>query len=107
MSTPNEPTLQPLSLQPLNDDDTGDALDAGVSDVDAVSTELSVRVGRVRMTLAQLLATRAHQVIKLDQLIDAPVDLIAGQTVIARGQLMALDDHFAVRITEPPRHKAL
>ncbi|MEY3201894.1 MAG: hypothetical protein RIR70_1444 [Pseudomonadota bacterium] len=106
MTAHGNPTLQALQLEPLEGTASGEPLGAGVTDLAALDADLTVCVGRLRMSLADLLATRADQVIALDQLIDAPVDILAGQHVIARGELMAVEDHFAVRITEPPRHKA-
>jgi flagellar motor switch protein FliN/FliY len=44
----------------------------------------------------------AH-VLKLDAALDAPVDVLLEGNVVARGQLVAVDDNFGVRITELPK----
>jgi flagellar motor switch protein FliN/FliY len=54
------------------------------------------------MTVGQLLAAREGQVLALDRSVDAPVDLLLEGKVVARGQLVAIDGSFGVRITELP-----
>lgn len=68
-----------------------------------VKATLTVCVGSVVLTVGELLKARKDQVIRLDSEIDDAVDLLIEGKVVARGQLVAIDDHFAVRITELPQ----
>jgi flagellar motor switch protein FliN/FliY len=71
-----------------------------------IKARLTACVGSVVMTVGELLAARKDQVLLLDSAVADPVDLLVEGRVIARGQLVAIDDHFGVRITElaqPPR----
>lgn len=68
----------------------------------AVKVRLQVRVGESVMTVGELLAARQNEVLLLDRAVDQPVDLIVEGSVVARGQLVAVDGSFAVRITELP-----
>ncbi|MFE1574352.1 FliM/FliN family flagellar motor switch protein [Comamonas odontotermitis] len=52
--------------------------------------------------MGELLAAKEHQVLVLDRDVEHPVDLILEGQVIARGQLVAVDGQFAVRLTELP-----
>lgn len=65
-------------------------------------TRLQVCVGEAVMTVAQLLAAREGEVLVLDRGLEDPVDLVLEGKVVARGQLMAVDGSFAVRITDLP-----
>lgn len=67
-----------------------------------IKATLQVRVGEATLTVGELLQAREHQVLRLDRAVDQPVDLTIEGKVVARGQLVALDGHFAVRITELP-----
>jgi flagellar motor switch protein FliN/FliY len=67
-----------------------------------VKIQLQVRVGAVAMTLGELMAARENAVLALDRAVDQPVDLVLEGRTVARGQLVAVDEHFAVRITELP-----
>ncbi len=65
-----------------------------------VSVELTVEVGRTRMTLGQTLALGPGSVVHLDHLADKPVDLLVNGRVIARGEVVVVDEEFGLRITE-------
>lgn len=67
-----------------------------------IKARLQVCVGEATLSVGELLAAKEHQVLRLDRALDAPVDLSIDGKVIARGQLVAVDGHFAVRITELP-----
>lgn len=68
----------------------------------AVRIQLQVRVGSACMTLGELLAARQHEVLRLDRTMDQAVDLVLDGRTVARGQLVAVDEHFGIRITELP-----
>jgi flagellar motor switch protein FliN len=67
-----------------------------------VKVRLQVRVGEAAMTVGDLLAARENAVLVLDRSVEQPVDLMIEGQVVARGQLVAVDGAFAVRITELP-----
>jgi flagellar motor switch protein FliN/FliY len=66
----------------------------------AVNVRVDVRVGSAPIDLASLLAMQHGAVLALDRLLEQPVDVRVGDHVVARGMLVAVDDHFGVRITE-------
>ena len=68
----------------------------------AIRARLRVCVGEAELTVGELLSAKEHQVLVLDRAVDQPVDLILEGSVVARGQLVALDGYFALRITEVP-----
>lgn len=67
-----------------------------------VKARLQACLGEAVMTVGELLAAREHQVVVLDRHVEQPVDLLIEGKVIARGQIVAVGDNFAVRITELP-----
>lgn len=68
-----------------------------------VKATVTVCVGSVVLSVGELLKARKDQVFRLDAAIQDPVDLLIEGKVVARGQLVAVDDHFAVRITQLPQ----
>lgn len=68
--------------------------------LDSVPVTLSVAVGNVETTVGELLALKEASVLKIDRAADTPIDLILNGNVVARGQLVAVDDNFGIRITE-------
>jgi flagellar motor switch protein FliN/FliY len=67
-----------------------------------VKARLTVCVGAAELTVGELLGAKEQQVVRLDRTVDQPVDLLLEGHVVARGMLVAIDDRFAVRITELP-----
>ncbi|MEA3402465.1 MAG: FliM/FliN family flagellar motor switch protein [Armatimonadota bacterium] len=61
---------------------------------------LSVRIGTTTLALQELLELRAGSVVTLDRGLDAPVEVLVGERVVARGELVAVDEEMGVRITE-------
>ena len=100
-----EPTARVIALGELPElPPTADvrALDETMHPLHQVQVGLQVCVGEVSVTVGQLLSARQHQVFALDRTIEQPVDLLLDGRVVARGQLIAVDERFAVRITELP-----
>src|SRR5262245_26990684 len=67
-----------------------------------VKVRVSVQVGDTETTLGELLEMKQGGVLALDQLLDQPIDVRVDGHVIARGSLVAVGDHFGVRLTETP-----
>lgn len=68
--------------------------------LDGVKVSLSVVVGQAQSTVGELMALQELAILKIDRALDCPVDVVVNGNVIARGQLVAVDDQFGVRITE-------
>jgi flagellar motor switch protein FliN/FliY len=68
----------------------------------SVKVRLQVCIGAAQMTVGELLGARAREVLVLDRAVEDPVDLVLDGKVVARGELVAVDGAFAVRITELP-----
>jgi flagellar motor switch protein FliN/FliY len=64
-----------------------------------VPIELSVEIGRTVMTLGQALRLGTGSIVELRRLAGEPVDLLAGGKPIARGEVVVVDEEFALRIT--------
>lgn len=95
--------LQPVVLdEVLPGGERGAALPAAANPLHAVKVQLQVCVGQASMTVGQLLGAREHEVLALDRNVEQPVDLLLEGRVVARGQLVAVDGRFGVRITELP-----
>lgn len=65
-----------------------------------VMLKVTVELGRTRMTLQQVLDLQNGSVVELDRLAGEPVDVFVNDLLIARGEVVVVDDKFGVRITE-------
>lgn len=65
-----------------------------------VPVDLAVEIGRTRMTVGETLELRPGSVVVLNRMAGEPVDLLVNGTPIARGEVVVIDEEFALRLTE-------
>ncbi|HXX89753.1 MAG TPA: flagellar motor switch protein FliN [Acidimicrobiales bacterium] len=65
-----------------------------------VEMSVTVELGRTRMLMRDLLGLRAGSVVELDRPAGSPVDVLVNGTLLARGEVVVVDDELGVRITE-------
>ncbi len=65
-----------------------------------VRVELVVEIGTAEMTVDELFALKAGDVVKLLQQVNEPPALNLDGKIVARGNLVAVDDNFGLQLTE-------
>ena len=65
-----------------------------------VPLDVSVELGRCRMTIHDLLALGPGAVIELDKVAGEPLDILINDRLVARGEAVVVNDKFGVRITD-------
>jgi len=65
-----------------------------------VPLRVSVVIGGRTLPMREVLALGPGAVLELDRAAGAPVDVLLNDRLVARGELVALDDAYAVRIVE-------
>jgi flagellar motor switch protein FliN/FliY len=65
-----------------------------------VDIKIRVELGRTNMYVDDVLHLSDGAVVQLDKLAGDPVDILANDKMIARGEVLVLNDNFCVRITE-------
>jgi flagellar motor switch protein FliN len=65
-----------------------------------VEMEVTVELGRTKMSVRNILSLTTGSVIELDRAAGAPVDLLVNGTLIGRGEVVVIDEEFGVRISE-------
>jgi flagellar motor switch protein FliN/FliY len=66
----------------------------------SVNLQVSVELGRARMTVRQVLELQNGSVIELNRAAGEAVDIYVNGHMLARGEVVVVDDKFGVRITE-------
>jgi flagellar motor switch protein FliN len=95
--------MSDVEFNPLGDDAgaaLGHVTDADLTRLTDVTVELTVEVGRTRMSLGETMSLGPGSVVTLDRLADKPVDLLVNGRPIARGEVVVIDEQFGLRITE-------
>jgi len=65
-----------------------------------VDLDLRIELGRTRMHLEDVLKLKRGSVVPLDKLAGEPVDVFVNGRMVARGEVLVLNDNFCVRVTE-------
>jgi flagellar motor switch protein FliN len=65
-----------------------------------VQLDLKIELGRTHMHLEEVLRLKKGAVVTLDKLAGDPVDIYANGRLIARGEVLVLNDNFCVRVAE-------
>lgn len=65
-----------------------------------VELDLKIELGRTKMYLEDVLRLRKGAVVALDKLAGDPVDIYVNGRLIARGEVLVLNDNFCVRVAE-------
>ena len=77
--------------------------DAQASSIDLLrDVELNVKIelGRARMLVEDVLRLSEGSVVELDKLAGDPVDVFVNDRLVARGEVLVLNDNFCVRVNE-------
>jgi flagellar motor switch protein FliN/FliY len=89
------------SANPVNDENTPEFQD--VSQLEAVydvPVQVSAVLGRSTMKVNQLLRLGRGAVVQLDRKIGEPIDIYVNNRLVARGEVVVVDDHLGITMTE-------
>ncbi|MBV8154411.1 MAG: flagellar motor switch protein FliN [Candidatus Eremiobacteraeota bacterium] len=65
-----------------------------------VPLQVTAELGTCKMSVAEVLKLGTGSIVELDRLAGGPVDLLVNNKLIARGEVVAVDENFGVRVTE-------
>ena len=83
--------------------DSNDPLSKGDIDINFlfdVKLSIIVEVGRTQMLISDLLELEEQSIIELDSMVGQPLDIRANDLLVARGEVIVVNEKFAVRITD-------
>ena len=65
-----------------------------------VPVSLTVELGSCQMPMREVLQLTVGSVLQLDKLASAPVELFVNRKLIARGEVVVVEDRFGIKVTE-------
>ena len=83
--------------------DSNEHLSKGEIDINFlfdVQLSIIVEVGRTQMLISDLLELEEQSIIELDSMVGQPLDIRANDLLVARGEVIVVNEKFAVRITD-------
>lgn len=79
---------------------TGAGPKMGLDALQDVELDLSIELGRAELLIEEVLHLKEGAVVPLDKLAGDPVDILVNGRLIARGEVLVLNDNFCVRVAE-------
>jgi len=76
---------------------TGD--NVGLDNLLDVPVKVTVHVGRAQVTLGELVKLTSGSLLELDRESHQPADILVNGKVVARGEIVTINDYYGVRIT--------
>ena len=65
-----------------------------------VNLKISVELGRTQLKFREVLNLSNGSVVELSRMTSEPVDILVNGALLATGEVVVIDDHFAIRITK-------
>ena len=104
VSLPPRPQEPPVDVKPVEFAQFDGADFAGsVGNLDLIvdiPVRITVELGRTRKTIGEVLALGPGSVVELNKMAGEPVDVLVNGKLIARGEVVVIDESFGIRVTE-------
>ena len=103
---PPEPRQQPVMVQsaqfsPLGAAKSGREMSSGnIGLIMDVPLQVTVELGSTRMKIKEILELGLGSIIELDKLAGDPVDVLVNGKLIAKGEVVVIDENFGIKITD-------
>lgn len=75
-------------------------MDTNIERVLDITLIATARLGRVEMSIGDILALGPGSIVDIGRMIAEPVDLLVNDKLIARGDIVVVEEKFGLRITE-------
>jgi flagellar motor switch protein FliN len=95
----NPPNVQPVQFASLQMQQASPE-SGNIGLIMDVYMEMTVELGRTRKLIKEILGMGEGTIIELDKLAGEPVDILVNHKLIAKGEVVVIDENFGVRVTE-------
>lgn len=90
---------QPFELTEFDSTGKG-SREFGLGTLDDLELDLQIELGRTELLIDEVMSLREGAVVPLDKLAGDPVDVLVNGRLLARGEVLILNDKFCVRVAE-------
>lgn len=107
--TGSQAEIQAVELQDIPEQKNAgkNLINGNLNLIGNVKVKIQAVIGEADISVAELFALTEGSSVKLDTLANAPIDLYLDNKLIAKGELVVVDDNFGVRVTQIQAENAL
>ncbi len=91
---------KPFEFSEFSSGDSASPRNYSLGKLDDVELDLHIELGRAELMIDEVLSLRDGAVVQLDKMAGDPVDIVVNGRLIARGEVLVLNDNFCVRVAE-------
>lgn len=95
----SEQEVQQPEFEDLQDE-KNEAVSRDIDFLLDIPVEITVQLGTARMLIKELLQLGQGSVVELDKLAGEPMEILANNRLIARGEVVVVNEKFGVRLTD-------
>lgn len=92
--------IQPASFQAFSNDVGAMQSQENISLIKDVPLEVTVELGRTNKVISDILDFAPGTIIELDKIAGEPVDVLVNGKLVAKGEVVVIEENFGVRVTE-------
>lgn len=96
---PASATAGPVAMPDLTEEEVADAA-TQIDLLDDVELDVKIELGRTQMYIEDVLRLGEGSVVSLDKLAGDPVDIYVNERLVARGEVLVLNENFCVRVND-------
>lgn len=97
---PDLEAAKPFELESFEEATPADAAAGVLNSLHDVELDVRIELGRTELLIEEVTKLRNGSVVPLDKLAGDPVDILVNGRLIARGEVLVLNDNFCVRVAE-------
>lgn len=95
----NQPQPSPLTMPDFAKGEI-ESMPKGMDLLSDVNVDVTIELGRTRMLVEDVLRLAEGAVVELDKLAGDPVDIYVNKRLVARGEVLVLNDNFCIRVND-------
>ena len=99
--------VQPVQFASFSNDTTSRTQPEKINLIKEVPLEISVELGRTNKMLSEVLDFAPGKVVELNKLAGEPVDVLVNGKLVAKGEIVVIEETFGVRVLEIVNRSAL
>jgi len=96
----NQANVKPAQFAPLGGAPMGYAEEQNLNLLMDIPLQVTVELGRTKKLIREILDLSAGSIIQLDKLAGEHVDILVNNKLIAKGEVVVIDENFGVRVTD-------
>ncbi|GIN57820.1 flagellar motor switch phosphatase FliY [Lederbergia ruris] len=99
-NTHSQPNVQPAKFADFDEVETPSYETKNLDMLLDIPLQVTVELGRTNRSVKEILELGAGSVLELDKLAGEPVDILVNSRLIAKGEVVVIDENFGVRVTD-------